>query len=45
MIVTQAIRNGELREPERLMGYVQTVVRRKPCRCDAGAWMWIARNR
>ena len=26
--VTQAIRNGELREPERLMGYVQTVVRR-----------------
>jgi RNA polymerase sigma-70 factor, ECF subfamily len=29
VIVTQAIRNGELREPERLMGYVRTVVRRQ----------------
>ncbi len=27
VIVTQAIQNGELREPERLMGYVRTVVR------------------
>ena len=27
--VTQSIRNGELREPERLMGYVRTVVRRQ----------------
>lgn len=29
VIVTQAIRNGELREPERLMGYVHTVLRRQ----------------
>jgi RNA polymerase sigma factor (sigma-70 family) len=29
LIVTQAIRGGELREPERLMGYVRTVVRRQ----------------
>lgn len=29
LIVTQAIRNGELREPERLMGFVRTVVRRQ----------------
>jgi RNA polymerase sigma factor (sigma-70 family) len=29
LIVTQSIRNGELREPERLMGYVRTVVRRQ----------------
>jgi RNA polymerase sigma factor (sigma-70 family) len=29
MIVTEAICNGELREPERLMGYVHTVVRRQ----------------
>jgi RNA polymerase sigma factor (sigma-70 family) len=29
LIVTQAIRNGELREPERLMGYVRTVVKRQ----------------
>jgi RNA polymerase sigma factor (sigma-70 family) len=28
VIVAQAIRNGDLREPERLMGYVRTVVRR-----------------
>jgi RNA polymerase sigma-70 factor (ECF subfamily) len=28
VIVAEAIRNGELREPERLMGYVHTVVRR-----------------
>src|SRR5271166_6112336 len=27
--ITQAIRKGELREPERLMGYVRTVVRRQ----------------
>jgi len=27
--VTQSIRNGEIREPERLMGYVRTVVRRQ----------------
>src|SRR3954463_10560421 len=29
LTVTQSIRNGELREPERLMGYVRTVVRRQ----------------
>lgn len=28
LIVLQAIRNGDLREPERLMGFVRTVVRR-----------------
>jgi RNA polymerase sigma factor (sigma-70 family) len=29
VIVTQAIRNGELRDPARLMGYVRTVVKRQ----------------
>lgn len=29
LIVTQAIQRGELREPERLMGYVRTIVRRQ----------------
>jgi RNA polymerase sigma factor (sigma-70 family) len=29
LIVAQSIRAGELREPERLMGYVRTVVRRQ----------------
>src|SRR5258706_2167114 len=29
VIVVQAITNGELREPERLMGFVRTVVRRQ----------------
>jgi RNA polymerase sigma-70 factor (ECF subfamily) len=29
LIITQAIQNGDLREPERLMGYVRTVVRRQ----------------
>jgi RNA polymerase sigma factor (sigma-70 family) len=29
VIVTQAILNGDLREPERLMGYVRTVVKRQ----------------
>ena len=29
LIVTQAIRRGDVREPERLMGYVRTVVRRQ----------------
>jgi RNA polymerase sigma-70 factor, ECF subfamily len=29
LIITQAIQSGELREPERLMGYVRTVVRRQ----------------
>jgi RNA polymerase sigma factor (sigma-70 family) len=29
LIVTQSIRNGDLREPDRLMGYVRTVVRRQ----------------
>ena len=29
LVVTESIRNGELREPERLMGYVRTVVRRQ----------------
>ncbi|HYW43880.1 MAG TPA: sigma-70 family RNA polymerase sigma factor [Bryobacteraceae bacterium] len=28
MIITQSIQKGELREPERLMGYVRTIVRR-----------------
>jgi RNA polymerase sigma-70 factor, ECF subfamily len=29
LIVTQAIQRGDLREPERLMGYVRTVLRRQ----------------
>ncbi len=29
LIVVQALRRGELREPERLMGYVRTVIRRQ----------------
>jgi len=29
VMVTQSIRNGEVRQPERLMGYVRTVVRRQ----------------
>ena len=29
VIVTQAIKHGDLREPERLMGYVRTVVKRQ----------------
>ena len=29
VIVVQAIRRGELREPDRLMGFVRTVVRRQ----------------
>jgi DNA-directed RNA polymerase specialized sigma24 family protein len=29
VIITEAICSGELREPERLMGYVHTVVRRQ----------------
>jgi len=29
VIVVQAIRNGELREPERLMGFIRTIVRRQ----------------
>jgi RNA polymerase sigma factor (sigma-70 family) len=29
LIISQAIRKGELRDPERLMGYVHTVVRRQ----------------
>lgn len=29
LIITQAIQKGELREPERFMGYVRTVVRRR----------------
>jgi RNA polymerase sigma-70 factor (ECF subfamily) len=29
VIVAQAIRNGDLREPERLMGYVRTIVKRQ----------------
>ena len=29
IIVAQAIRNGDLREPERLMGYVRTIVKRQ----------------
>lgn len=28
LVITQAIRNGDLRDPSRLMGYVHTVVRR-----------------
>jgi RNA polymerase sigma-70 factor (ECF subfamily) len=29
LTINQSIRNGELREPERLMGYVRTIVRRQ----------------
>src|SRR5947209_4988477 len=29
VIITQAIQRGDLREPERLMGYVRTVLRRQ----------------
>ena len=29
LIITQSIQSGELREPERLMGYVRTIVRRQ----------------
>jgi RNA polymerase sigma-70 factor, ECF subfamily len=29
LVITQSIRRGDLREPERLMGYVRTVVRRQ----------------
>src|ERR1017187_8294479 len=29
LIVAQAIQRGELREPDRLMGYVRTIVRRQ----------------
>src|ERR1051326_5245348 len=29
LIITESIRNGELREPERLMGYVRTIMRRQ----------------
>ena len=29
LIITQAIQRGDLREPERLMGYVRTVLRRQ----------------
>ena len=29
VIITQAIQQGDLREPERLMGYVRTIVRRQ----------------
>jgi len=29
LIITKAIQNGDLREPERLMGYVRTIVRRQ----------------
>lgn len=29
LIITKSIQNGDLREPERLMGYVRTIVRRQ----------------
>src|SRR5947209_4918170 len=29
LIVVKAIRNGDIREPERLMGFIRTVVRRQ----------------
>jgi len=29
LVITKAIQNGDLREPERLMGYVRTIVRRQ----------------
>jgi RNA polymerase sigma-70 factor, ECF subfamily len=29
LIITQSIRNGDLRDPERLMGYVRTIMRRQ----------------
>src|ERR1700729_4049852 len=40
IIVTQAIQNGDLREPERLMGYLRTVVKRQ-----IAAWIDIAVQR
>lgn len=49
LIVVQAVRRGDLREPERLMGFVRTVVRRQVVRISIiwfiiGAtkyiWMW-----
>lgn len=33
LIVVQAIQNGSLREPERLMGFVRTIVRRQVAAC------------
>src|ERR1700736_2857693 len=33
LIVVQAIRKGDLREPERLMGFVRTIVRRQVAAC------------
>jgi hypothetical protein len=36
LTITQAIQSGELREPERLMGYVRTVVRRQVRTGDMG---------
>jgi RNA polymerase sigma-70 factor, ECF subfamily len=33
LVISQAIRRGDLREPERLMGYVRTVVRRQVAAC------------
>lgn len=37
LIITQSIQNGELREPERLMGYVRTIARRQVAATIDGA--------
>jgi hypothetical protein len=44
LIVVQAIRKGDLREPERLMGFVRTVVRRQvAAHIDkvVQSWIWM----
>lgn len=49
LIVVQAIRRGELREPERLMGFVRTIVRRQvaptltmPFTGAGSTWSWTS---
>jgi RNA polymerase sigma-70 factor (ECF subfamily) len=37
LIITQSIQKGDLREPERLMGYVRTIARRQVAAIIAGA--------
>jgi RNA polymerase sigma-70 factor (ECF subfamily) len=44
VIVAQAIRNGDLREPERLMGYVRTVVKRQIA-ASIDTAVYLRRNR
>jgi RNA polymerase sigma-70 factor (ECF subfamily) len=43
LIITQAIQRGEIREPDRLMGYVRTVVRRQVASHIEGA-IYARRN-